>query len=619
MAKRLSIYIGILGTIIFIITTSVYYFQTRRALLQEMYSQGGLIVDENKKSINNFLNGLRNITSAIYQDGDIKAFLEGDIKKRHIIEERFLGLQQSIPLIQAIRVLNTGGDILIFVRELSNLSGADEYRPICLKGKSFYKKAFKLKKPVMLFSNFERGQLPDTEKFCPAMIRTIIPYFSAGKKIGFLIVNFWGSAIDTAITNIIGDEKAYSFLVELNTVDKERDGIFVFHKKKTYEFANQYGTDYRFSTIYGKNTETYLRNRESGLYKIKGKNDFLIFTTIYPYNNKEQVWKVCTVVSGDYFYRNLYALKKNFLFIMFIAIVMSIITGVAFSRRFVRPFRTIKDALQRYGNGDLDYRFKVKGDYEVNEIAGNIQKMATSLKNYLQELTISRKKLDTMDRLSSLAIISAGLSHELNTPLNSIILLSRMLYEETDEHLREDISTIREQALRCVNILNDLKRISPIWNQNGNVSEINLKDVVLKLKPLFELSDKGVNISYDLRDCLIKGKEIHFEQVVLNLTLNAMDACKSGCKIIISVFSEGNRAVLRVSDNGSGIPEKDIHRIFDPFYTTKSPDRGTGLGLSIVENIVKRYGGIIKVDSPAERGTTIEISFEENGDEGPAY
>ena len=425
------------------------------------------------------------------------------------------------------------------------------------------------------------------------------------------ILNFWGNAIGTAIANPFRDKKTYSFLVEFNTAEKERDGIFVFHREKRYEFANQLGTDYRFSNVYGKEAEDYMRKHESGIYRIPGRNDFLMFSTISPYNRKEQVWKVCTVLSGDYFYRNLYALKRNLLVIMVIAIFMSVITGIAFSRRFTRPFRSIKDSLQRYGKGELDYNFEITGDYEVREISVNIQKMAVSLKNHIQELSISRKKLETMDRLSSLTILSAGLSHEINTPLNSVILLSSMLYEEVDEHLKEDISTIKEQALRCVKILNNLKSISPVWGRENNMSEINLKEVVLKLKPLLDLTGKAVNITYDLQDCCFHGNQVHMEQIILNLVLNALDACDDGGRILISVLKKGGVAVLRVSDNGAGIPEKELSAIFDPFYTTKSPGRGTGLGLSIVQSIVKRYGGNIEIHSKVGQGTTLEVRFKE--------
>ncbi|GMT48558.1 MAG: hypothetical protein IEMM0008_0097 [bacterium] len=619
MAKRLSIYIAILASVVFIIITSVYYHQSKKIFLKEINSQGQLISNENKRSIDRILSSLRSISYAIYHNQDVVSFLKGETRKKLGIESRLLSLQNQITSIQAIRILDLDGNIQIFIKQGFNLSGKKDYQLISVKHKSFFMKTQKAKKGEYILSNFERGALPGKTQLCPSMIRISIPYYSNSKKIGYLIVNFWGNCIGTCMNTFNKDEKAYSFLTEFNSIDKERDGIFVFHKEKKYEFANQFDTKYRLSNIYGKSAEAYLRTHESGVYEIPDTHNILFFSTISPYGRSNQIWKTCVVVSYDYIYQDIKALQKSCFLIMFIAIILSIITGFAFSRQFVKPFKVIKDSLSRYGKGDLDYDFNISGDREVKEIARNIKNMAISLKQYIQELTVSRKKLETLDRISSLSILSAGLSHQLNTPLNSIILVSKMLQDDMDNGHHEDISIIKEQAIRCVNIIDNLKSIHLMRNPNTGCCEFNLKEAVIQLKPLFELSTRKADLHYGLEDCTLFGNQMHFEQILLNLVLNALDACNEHGRVEITIKREDDFVLVKIKDNGSGIAEDDLPVIFDPFYTTKPPDKGTGLGLSIVNNLVKRYNGQIHFDSTLEIGTTVTLRFMDKVYESATY
>ncbi len=619
MAKRLSIYIAILASVVFIIITAVYYHQSKQIFLKEINSQGQLISNENKRSVDRILSSIRSVSYAIYHNQDVVGFLKGDTRKKAGIESRLLSLQNQIASIQAIRILDLDGNIQIFIKQGLNLSGKKDYQPISVKNKPFFTKTIKVQKGEYVLSNFERGALPGKAQFCPPMLRISIPYYSNSKKIGYLIINFWGDSIGTSMTTFNKDEKAYSFLTEFNSIDKERDGIFVLHKEKKYEFANQFDTKYRFSNIYGKSAEDYLRTHESGVYEIPDSHSILFFSTVSPYSNSNQIWKTGVIVSYDYFYQDVKVLQKSFFLIMFIAIIMSIITGFAFSKQFVKPFKVIKDSLSRYGKGDLDYDFNISGDHEVKEIARNIKKMAVSLKQYIQELTVSRKKLETLDRISSLSILSAGLSHQLNTPLNSIILVSKMLQDDMDNGHHEDISIIKEQAIRCVSIIDNLKSIHLMSNPNTGCCEFNLKEAVIQLKPLFALSARKAYLYYDLEDCTLFGNQMHFEQILLNLVLNAIDACNEQGKIEIIIKREDDFISVKIKDNGSGIAEGDLPAIFDPFYTTKPPDKGTGLGLSIVNNLVKRYNGQIRFDSTLGIGTTATLRFMDKVYESAAH
>ena len=107
-------------------------------------------------------------------------------------------------------------------------------------------------------------------------------------------------------------------------------------------------------------------------------------------------------------------------------------------------------------------------------------------------------------------------------------------------------------------------------------------------------------------------------QVVLNLSLNAIQASQAGGSIVISVDSDGSPTEptgirIRFQDSGEGISEEDLERIFDPFFTTKDPDKGTGLGLMISHQIVADHGGSIEVDSTPGEGTAFHVSLPSQG------
>ncbi len=619
MAKRLSFYISLISAVVFIIVTSIYYYQTKNIFFQEIYARGQIIVQENKKSISNFFYNLRNISYTIYQDESIKKYLLGHKEIQNTLEKRFLEIQKNVRTIQAIRILDSQGNIVVFVKERIILSSKENYKPISLINKKFVEDAMVVDNGYTLLTNFERGKLPNDKNFCPSMIRTITPYYHKSVLIGFLVVNFWGNSIESKICKLFKNDKGISFLIEFNNNDKERDGIFVFHKNKKYEFANQFGTQYRFSNVYNTKISDFIRNNESGNLKLPDSNSHLIFSTIYPYENRDQLFKIATILHSDYIYKNLDVLKKNLFYTMIFAIIISIITGIAFSRRIVKPFDKIKESLNHYGQGELDYNFKIEGDFQVREIADNIQNMATSLKKYIQELSISRKNLEKMDRIYSLAILSAGLSHELNTPLNSIILLSKMLYNDSEETKKDDLIIIKEQAERCVRILDNLKSLTPFWRIGNDSNNTNLKETILKLKPLFELTGKKANIFYDLDDCSINVNQVHFEQIILNLVLNALDACDDNGSIKIVLRNKDNEVMLKIIDNGTGISQEMLPMICDPFFSTKLPHKGMGLGLSIVKNLISQYNGTLDFSQNIENGVTVTVSFKDHKYENYAY
>lgn len=245
----------------------------------------------------------------------------------------------------------------------------------------------------------------------------------------------------------------------------------------------------------------------------------------------------------------------------------------------------------------------------------------------VDELRRSRAQVRRVDRLGTLGTLAAGLAHEINNPLvslNTFLSLAPEKRETADPSFWGEYHELAcaelERIRGLVESMSRLGRGGPaagLARESVQVSEV-VEQVVRLLHRETERAD--VEVRLELADSLpeieVVRDQIH--QVVLNLTLNAIQASQSGGSISISVDSDGPLAEptgIRIcfQDSGEGISEENLERIFDPFFTTKDPDKGTGLGLMISHQIVADHGGSIEVDSTPGEGTTFHVRLPSQG------
>ncbi len=219
------------------------------------------------------------------------------------------------------------------------------------------------------------------------------------------------------------------------------------------------------------------------------------------------------------------------------------------------------------------------------------------------------------EKLAAIGQLSAGLAHELNTPLGSILGYSRLLLRHNNfsDQQRERLEIIAEQAQKSSVIINGLLNFARIsthsTNQDAKCEANDIINEALKVLAT-EFDKRNIVIETALKpvpEVAIDAKQ--FEQVILNILLNSLQAMKGGGTIIISTTSSGNRLQVTISDTGPGIAHEIQSRIFDPFFTTKEVGEGTGLGLSICSGIINDFGGAIDLMSDAGQGTTFTITL----------
>jgi two-component system, NtrC family, sensor kinase len=237
------------------------------------------------------------------------------------------------------------------------------------------------------------------------------------------------------------------------------------------------------------------------------------------------------------------------------------------------------------------------------------------LKQSHRDLESTQSRLVQTERLASMGQISAGVAHEINNPLSTILLyvhtlLRRHREEDADT---EDLEMILSEATRCRNIMRgllDFARQSRVVKTPTDMRAL-IEEVVSNMT--LRVLDSNIRVRCDVQPDLpmafVDGDQIR--QMLVNLVQNGMDAIdgKDG-EIVISSRLAGNGVAtleIAVSDTGAGMPQEVMAQIFTPFYTTKQLGKGTGMGLSIVYGVVKMHSGEVTVDSEVGKGTTFTV------------
>jgi PAS domain S-box-containing protein len=223
-----------------------------------------------------------------------------------------------------------------------------------------------------------------------------------------------------------------------------------------------------------------------------------------------------------------------------------------------------------------------------------------------------QQQLLTSEKLASIGLLSAGVAHEINTPLTGISSYIQMLQKKlTDTHYAQILGKVEAQTDRVARIIKNLLTFARSPSE-ASFQRVDLKQSLEEILSLIDYKLKNMNIRLVLElepvpPIYAQGERL--QQVFINIILNALDAMPAGGELRVRLSLEDRTAVVRISDTGTGIKPEHRSRIFDPFFTTKGVGKGTGLGLSISYAIVKEHDGRIDVQSEVGRGSTFTITL----------
>ncbi len=228
------------------------------------------------------------------------------------------------------------------------------------------------------------------------------------------------------------------------------------------------------------------------------------------------------------------------------------------------------------------------------------------------EKNLILNQLITTEKMASIGLLSAGIAHEINTPLTGISSYCQIILDEPEnEENISLVSKIQEQVIRANKITRTLLDFS---RQKGEVPvELNINNIIEESIALIDhkLKKKNILIKKDLdANSLFYGFPTRLQQMIINLLINASDSVQNENGIItVSTIETIKNIIINIKDNGSGIDKDNIKKIFEPFFTTKEKGQGTGLGLSIIYNIIREHYGDIKVNSIKDVETVFSITF----------
>ncbi len=253
-----------------------------------------------------------------------------------------------------------------------------------------------------------------------------------------------------------------------------------------------------------------------------------------------------------------------------------------------------------------------------------------------EELKSTQKQLIESEKMASIGVLTAGLAHEINNPLNIIGGVvdpikddlkelrdnygkkeksesSRELFNEIDELL----DGISKGTNKAAQVIRNLLDITP-KSDNKEIGLVHLKELVDSTLILIEKGNPRIRFHVDIaEDLMLYGNSVEINQVLLNIIKNSLDVIKDveNAEIKLNAFKNGEWIKLDISDNGRGMNKDIADNIFEPFYSTKKEGKGTGLGLYISKSIMIKHSGDIEVESEPGIGTTFTLKFPLPGDQ----
>lgn len=251
--------------------------------------------------------------------------------------------------------------------------------------------------------------------------------------------------------------------------------------------------------------------------------------------------------------------------------------------------------------------------------AAALRRTRSHLDNARRRVTEEEAKLAHADRLSSIGVLAAGVAHEINNPLSGVMGCVKALRdpEMPEEHRAEYFETVRdglERIQRTVRGLLEFAKQAP-----PRPDDIDLSDVVAACTRLVApaLHEKALTVQTDLdpTSASVRADRSQLMQGLINVMLNAAYAAPPESEIRITARENGDKVGVAISDSGAGIAPHQLHRVCDPFYSTKPEGQGTGLGLSVTIGIVRAHGGDLTIDSVEGRGTRVTIWLPRAGQE----
>lgn len=336
-------------------------------------------------------------------------------------------------------------------------------------------------------------------------------------------------------------------------------------------------------------------------------------------------------------YETLRETEKLVLLYIFLDTLILVIVGlILLNRIVVNPIHRLLKMTAEYKGGDMIPALSDTSRNEIGELTRSLNVMLkrlnenkeelkahiASLEEANRELQQAQNEILKSEKLASVGRLAAGVAHEIGNPIGITLGYLDLLRREdvTGDERRDFLSRMESELTRVNRIIRDLLDFSrPSQGSpektRGHETLMNTLEV---LRPQPMMGEIRIDLSLQAEEDTLLADPDQLQQVFLNIIMNAADALaesrsRGGSgeerRLTIGTRNMGRSIEFRFEDTGPGIPQDEIGRVFDPFYTTKEPGKGTGLGLAVCYRIVERLGGKIEIGSVLGKGTAICVTL----------
>ncbi len=293
----------------------------------------------------------------------------------------------------------------------------------------------------------------------------------------------------------------------------------------------------------------------------------------------------------------------TFLIIYGLVILMSLLVLTRISKTITRPVQELTAATRQIGRGDLTHQVHISGHDEFAQLAHAFNTM-------VRELDTHQRKILELEKMAAWQQLARRLAHEIKNPLTPIQLMAqqmRDMYHGDDEAYR---ATLQQCAEIIDDEVNSLKRLVREFSDFARLPEFHIQ--TQPLRPLLDTicslyGNVDIRITGDWHECIFPFDGDYLKRALINLIDNAIAAGDEQPHITIHVETNSDSIRLQVMDEGSGIADEHLTKIFEPYFSSKRT--GVGLGLPIVKRIIEEHGGTIHVESTPGQGTTFTMTF----------
>jgi len=324
-------------------------------------------------------------------------------------------------------------------------------------------------------------------------------------------------------------------------------------------------------------------------------------------------------------------------------LVASLLLSFLVHRMVYVPLRDLESGAKRLSSGNLEQLIPIRSGDEFGQLATSFNSMTSALRKSeselrewghtleqkvekrTRELRIAQAEAARGEKLASIGLLAAGIAHELNNPLTGILTFSHLLRKNVPDGSTEaeDLDLVIRETKRCAAIIRRLLDFAREKTPEKKFADINqiIENTVRIVEQPAHLHNIEIVLDLDRELPLVWVEPDLIEQVIMNMLVNAQHAIEDDGSITIRCRRSpeprspdpGLEPVpmveISIIDTGCGIPEENLQRIFDPFFSSKEVGKGTGLGLSVSHGIVRAHGGCIEVESTVGQGTTFRICF----------